>query len=121
MHRITGEPIDSLREHARLLQTERRVYLAPAGVPESEHGWRGQSVGASLFKSEARELFKDFSEVDLQTYFLNKRWLPLVGSVLPRALEVAVGLSLGLASMDLCDEVGVDTIRRLHRFHRLRF
>jgi len=29
---------------------------------------------------EAGELFRDFSEVTFKTYFLNKRWLPLMGN-----------------------------------------
>jgi len=40
-----------------------------------------------LSRSEARSLFRDFADVSLRTYFLHKRWMPLVGRLLPRALE----------------------------------
>jgi len=47
----------------------------------------GNPLARVYSRPEARELFKDFSEVILKTYFLNKRWLPLAGNLLPRSLE----------------------------------
>ena len=38
-------------------------------------------------RSEARKLFKDFADIELRTYFLNKRWLPLFGSSCPGRLN----------------------------------
>jgi len=87
VHRITGEPLDSLREHARLLQTERESYLAPEEFLSQNTDGAGNPLARVYRRREARELFKDFSEVELKTYFLNKRWLPLVGRLLPRSLE----------------------------------
>jgi ubiquinone/menaquinone biosynthesis C-methylase UbiE len=87
VHRITGEPLDSLREHARLLRTERESYLKPEEFLSQNTDGAGNPLARVYSRSEARDLFKDFSEVNLKTYFLNKRWLPLIGSVLPRSLE----------------------------------
>lgn len=87
VHRITGEPLDSLREHANLLKTEKEFYLKPAEFLSQNTDGAGNPLARVYSRSEARELFKDFSEVTLKTYFLNKRWLPLIGSVLPRSLE----------------------------------
>jgi len=95
VHSITGEPIDSLREHARLLQTERGSYLGPQEFLNQNTDGAGNPLARVYSRAEARELFKDFSEVKLQTYFLNKRWLPLVGSVLPRALEARLASRWG--------------------------
>jgi ubiquinone/menaquinone biosynthesis C-methylase UbiE len=95
VHSITGEPIDSLREHARLLQTERASYLAPQEFLNQNTDGAGNPLARVYSRAEARELFKDFSEVKLQTYFLNKRWLPVVGSILPRALETRLASRWG--------------------------
>jgi SAM-dependent methyltransferase len=87
VHRITGEPLDSLRDHARLLKTEKDAYLKPDEFLSQNTDGAGNPLARVYSRSEARELFKNFSQVELKTYFLNKRWVPLVGSMLPRSLE----------------------------------
>ncbi len=87
VHRITGEPLESLREHAKLLKTEKDAYLKPAEFLSQNTDGAGNPLARVYSRKEARELFQDFSSVTLKTYFLNKRWLPLVGNVLPRSLE----------------------------------
>ena len=87
VNRITGEPLESLREHARLLKTERESYLKPDEFLSQNTDGAGNPLARVYSRKEARELFKDFSEVTLKTYFLNKRWLPVIGNVLPRSLE----------------------------------
>ena len=86
-HLLTGEPIESLREHAHRLKTEKESYLAPDEFLSQNTDGAGNPLARVYSRAEARELFKDFSKVELRTYFLNKRWLPLLGSVLPRSLE----------------------------------
>jgi SAM-dependent methyltransferase len=87
VHRMTGEPLDSLRQHAKLLQAEKQSYLSPAEFLSQNTDGAGNPLARVYSRDEARELFKAFSEVTLRTYFLNKRWLPLIGSVLPRSME----------------------------------
>lgn len=87
VHFLTGEPIDSLREHARLLHTEKQSYLRAEEFLSQNTDGAGNPLARVYSRDEARELFKDFSEVSLQTYFLNKRWLPVIGNLLPRSFE----------------------------------
>jgi ubiquinone/menaquinone biosynthesis C-methylase UbiE len=87
VHKVTGEPLESLHEHARLLKTEKESYLNPDEFLSQNTDGAGNPLARVYSRKEARELFKDFSQVELKTYFLNKRWLPLIGSVLPRSLE----------------------------------
>jgi ubiquinone/menaquinone biosynthesis C-methylase UbiE len=87
VHKITGEPMESLRDHARLLKSEKDSYLKPAEFLNQNTDGAGNPLARVYSRNEARELFKDFSEVILKTYFLNKRWLPVVGKLLPRSLE----------------------------------
>ena len=86
---ITGETEESLREHARRLKSE-RAYLNSSEFLSQNTDGAGNPLARVYSRAEARELFKDFSKVELRTYFLNKRWLPLIGSVLPRSLESAL-------------------------------
>ncbi|HSS22725.1 MAG TPA: class I SAM-dependent methyltransferase [Pyrinomonadaceae bacterium] len=86
-HRLTNEPLESLREHAKLLQTEKESYLSPDQFLSQNTDGAGNPLARVYSRSEARELFHQFSEVNLKTYFLNKRWLPILGSLLPRSLE----------------------------------
>ncbi|MEP6817908.1 MAG: class I SAM-dependent methyltransferase [bacterium] len=87
VNKLTGEPLESLREHARLLKTEKESYLKPDEFLSQNTDGAGNPLARVYSRKEARELFKEFSEVTLKTYFLNKRWLPLIGSLLPRSLE----------------------------------
>jgi SAM-dependent methyltransferase len=87
VHRITGEPLDSLRKHAELLRTEKQSYLGPQEFLNQNTDGAGNPLARVYSRTEAHELFKDFSDVKLKTHFLNKRWMPLIGSILPRSLE----------------------------------
>lgn len=95
VQRITGEPLESLREHARLLQNGEENYLKPEEFLSQNTDGAGNPLARVYSRREALELFKDFSEVSLQTHFLNKRWLPVVGSLLPRSLEVSLASRWG--------------------------
>jgi ubiquinone/menaquinone biosynthesis C-methylase UbiE len=87
VNKITGEPLESLRAHARLLKTAKESYLKPDEFLSQNTDGAGNPLARVYSRKEARELFKDFSELTLRTYFLNKRWLPLIGNMLPRSLE----------------------------------
>ncbi len=87
INKITGEPLVTLRQHAKLLQTEKQSYLKPAEFLSQNTDGAGNPLARVYSRGEARELFKNFSEVSLKTYFLNKRWLPVIGNLLPRSLE----------------------------------
>ena len=86
VHRLTGESVDALKEHARRLKKE-RSYLGSEEFLSQNTDGAGNPLARVYSRSEARELFKDFSRVDLCTYFLNKRWLPIIGPMLPLSLE----------------------------------
>ena len=55
VNRITGEPMESVREHARLLKTERESYLKPRSSYQTR---RAGNPLARFIQKEARELFK---------------------------------------------------------------
>src|SRR6476661_8783124 len=86
VHLLTGESSDKLQEHARRLRQERSYLSSEEFLSQNTDG-AGNPLARVYSREEASELFKDFSKVELRTYFLNKRWLPIVGPLLPRSLE----------------------------------
>jgi ubiquinone/menaquinone biosynthesis C-methylase UbiE len=87
VHKLTGEPLDNLQEHARLLKTQKKTYLGDEEFLSQNTDGAGNPLARVYSRAEAGELFQNFSEVTLKTYFFNKRWLPLLGKLLPRSLE----------------------------------
>ncbi len=87
VHKLTGEPLDNLQEHARLLKTQKKTYLGDEEFLSQNTDGAGNPLARVYSREEAGQLFQDFSEVTLKTYFFNKRWLPLLGKLLPRSLE----------------------------------
>lgn len=86
VHLLTGEPSDSLREHARRFKAESSYLKSEEFLSRNTDG-AGNPLARVYSRAQARELFKDFAHVELRTYFLNKRWLPLLGPILPRSIE----------------------------------
>ncbi|MGA9995311.1 MAG: class I SAM-dependent methyltransferase [Pyrinomonadaceae bacterium] len=95
VHRLTGEPVDSLREHGRNIKADAASYLAPGEFLSQNTDGAGNPLARVYSRKEARELFKDFADVRLATYFLNKRWLPVIGNLLPRSTEAKLAARWG--------------------------
>ncbi len=94
VNRLTGEPVDSLREHAASLRKSNGNVSAAELLNQSTDG-AGNPLARVFSRREARELFKDFREVELRAYFLNKRFIPLIGKLLPRSIESALAARWG--------------------------
>jgi ubiquinone/menaquinone biosynthesis C-methylase UbiE len=87
VHRVTGEPVESLREHARMLKQDQDSYLSPDAFLNRHTDGAGNPLARVYSRQEALELFKDFSKVETKVHFLNKRWIPVLGSLLNRGME----------------------------------
>jgi SAM-dependent methyltransferase len=95
VHRLTGEPLDSLREHAALLTGETNGHVSSDEFLSQSTDGAGNPLARVYSRREARVLFKDFREVELRAYFLNKRFIPLIGNLLPRSFESALASRWG--------------------------
>jgi len=91
---LTGESEEALREHARRLKKEREYLSSEEFLSQNTDG-AGNPLARVYSKREARELFNDFSEVELRVHFLNKKWLPVVGPLLPRSIETRLASRWG--------------------------
>jgi SAM-dependent methyltransferase len=95
VNRLTGEPIESLRDHARLMKAGANGYLATDEFLSQSTDGAGNPLARVYSRREARELFSDFRKVDLRAYFLNKRFIPVLGTLLPRSVESALASRWG--------------------------
>jgi len=83
---LTGEPEESLRIHATQLKADSSYLTSEQFLSQNTDG-AGNPLARVYSRDEASELFKDFARVEVKTFFLNKRWIPIVGPVLSRSLE----------------------------------
>jgi SAM-dependent methyltransferase len=95
VHRLTGEPIESLRERAELLAGKNGGQASSDEFLNQSTDGPGNPLARVYSRREARELFKNFGQVELRGYFLNKRFIPLLGNLLPRSLESALASRWG--------------------------
>jgi len=95
VNRLTGEPMESLRDHARLLKASANGQVASDEFLSQSTDGAGNPLARVYSRREARELFGDFREVELRAHFLNKRFIPLVGNLLPRSIESALASRWG--------------------------
>jgi SAM-dependent methyltransferase len=95
VHKLTGEPVDSLREHGRKLREEYNGYLSTAEFLSRNTDGAGNPLARVYSRPEARKLFQGFSEVTLRAHFLNKRFLPVIGDLLPRSVEASLAARWG--------------------------
>ena len=93
--KLSGEPLESLREHARFIKEDTESYLAPGEFLNQNTDGAGNPLARVYSRREARDLFKDFAQVELHTHFLNKRWLPIVGNLLSRRMEARLAARWG--------------------------
>jgi len=92
---LTGEPIESLREHRDNLRQDADSYLAPDEFLNRHTDGAGNPLARVYSEREAKKLFVDFAEVRTAAHFLNKRWLPVVGAMLPRKVEAELAARWG--------------------------
>jgi ubiquinone/menaquinone biosynthesis C-methylase UbiE len=95
VHRMTGEPIQSLREHASIVKRRPNGNLSAGEFLSQSTDGAGNPLARVYSRREARELFKSFREVKLRAYFLNKRFVPVIGNLLPRPIESALASRWG--------------------------
>jgi len=91
---LTGEPVGALQERAAMMRTTNGEMSADQLLNESTDG-AGNPLARVFSRREARELFRDFSKVELRAFFLNKRFIPIVGNLLPRSIESALASRWG--------------------------
>ena len=95
VHRLTGESMELLSEHAARMEANPRRYFSREEFLSRNTDGAGNPLARVYSREEARTLFRDFAEVETAVHYLNKRWLPLVGKFLPRGWETRLAARWG--------------------------
>jgi ubiquinone/menaquinone biosynthesis C-methylase UbiE len=85
--RITGEDEDRLRELQQAYRRDRKRLLARDEFLSQNTDGAGNPLARAYTRGEALAMFTRFSASRAEVHFLNKRWMPLVGRLIPRTLE----------------------------------
>jgi len=91
---LTAEPVEALQERAAMMRGTNGELSGDQLLNESTDG-AGNPLARVYSRREARALFKDFSKVELRAFFLNKRFIPILGNLLPRSIESALASRWG--------------------------
>ena len=84
---LTGEAEPRLQElRERYIREARRMLSRDEFLNQNTDG-AGNPLARAYTKREASELFRKFSEVRTEVHFLNKRWIPVIGRLIPRFIE----------------------------------
>jgi ubiquinone/menaquinone biosynthesis C-methylase UbiE len=95
IHRLTGEDENRLRELQRSYRRDGRRLLSPDEFLNQNTDGAGNPLARAYTRREALAMFNRFREVRTEVHFLNKRWIPLVGGIMPRAVERVLARVMG--------------------------
>lgn len=95
VHRMTGEDENALRELQRAYRRDRGRLLSAQEFLNQNTDGAGNPLARAYTRSEADLMFARFREVRTEIHFLNKRWIPLLGRLMPRAVERRLARVMG--------------------------
>jgi len=95
VHRMTGEDESRLLELQRRYREDPQHLLSPVEFLTQNTDGAGNPLARVFTKREATEMFAGFRDVRTEVHFLNKRWLPIIGKVIPNAIEAALARTFG--------------------------
>jgi ubiquinone/menaquinone biosynthesis C-methylase UbiE len=95
VHGITGEDENRLRELQELYRRDKSRMLSREEFLNQNTDGAGNPLARVYTRSEALKMFSRYREARTEVHFLNKRWMPLVGRLLPRAIEKALAHRIG--------------------------
>ncbi len=93
--KLTGEDEARLRELQHRFRTDRKKLMSRAEFINQNTDGAGNPLARVFTRQAAHRLFAAFREVEIQTHFLNKRWLPVFGKWLPRRVERKLAQRMG--------------------------
>jgi ubiquinone/menaquinone biosynthesis C-methylase UbiE len=87
VHRLTGEDQDRLVEMQRLYRSDRRSIMSRETFISQNTDGVGNPLARVYSKRGAVRMFSRFSDVRSEVHFINKRWIPVLGRLMPRVVE----------------------------------
>ena len=84
---IFGETEEELRRHAELIREDPASYVAMQNMLNRNTDGADNPLSQVFSKPSAREMFHQFQDVKTEVMFWNPNWLPVIGKLLPPAIE----------------------------------
>ncbi|MGC2246295.1 MAG: class I SAM-dependent methyltransferase [Terriglobales bacterium] len=84
---IFGETEEELRRHAELIRRDPAAYVAMQNMLNRNTDGADNPLSQVFSKPSAREMFHQFRDVKTEVMFWNPNWLPVIGKLLPHAIE----------------------------------
>jgi ubiquinone/menaquinone biosynthesis C-methylase UbiE len=87
VHRLTGEDEDRLKQMQQIYLEDPKQLLSRDEFLSQNTDGAGNPLARVYTRAEAAAMFSKFSDARTEVHFLNKRWIPLIGSLIPRLVE----------------------------------
>jgi ubiquinone/menaquinone biosynthesis C-methylase UbiE len=85
--KLTGEPQDRLNQLREMYEHDREGFLSTQQFLNNNTDGPGNPLARVFSRREAAALFSEFKTVSTETHFMNKRWIPLIGGLIPGTVE----------------------------------
>ena len=95
VHRLTGEDEDRLKQMQQLYRQDPKRLLSREQFLNQNTDGAGNPLARVYSREEAAAMFSKFADVRTEVHFLNKRWIPLIGGLIPRTAEAFLASSMG--------------------------
>ena len=92
---LTGEDEARLRELQSIYRRDRDRLLSPQEFLNQNTDGAGNPLARVYTRREALSMFQMFQDAKCEVHFLNKRWIPLIGRIMPRVVERVFARTLG--------------------------
>lgn len=93
--KITGEDEARLRLLQQMYRSDPKRFLARDEFLNQNTDGAGNPLARVYTRREATAMFARFKEVRAEIHFLNKRWIPIAGRLIPRAIERKLARLIG--------------------------
>lgn len=95
VHRVTGEDENRLRQLQAIYRQDPRRMMSPQEFLNQNTDGPGNPLARAYTRRDALAMFARFREARTELHFLNKQRIPLLGRVMPRAIERALASVMG--------------------------
>ncbi len=85
--KIGHEPVENLQRHIELIQQDRDSWLDMQQMLNRNTDGPDNPLSQAFSKASAQRMFWQFTNVNTEVMFWNPNWLPVLGKLLPRAIE----------------------------------
>ena len=95
IHAMTGEDEARLRELQQQYRRNRGQMLSREEFLNQNTDGAGNPLARAYTRREALQMFSRFSNTHTEVHFLNKRWIPVIGRLLPHGVEKMLAQRFG--------------------------